>query len=89
MNLKFEQFSVGDAISFEKKFQLEDFKKFAEISGDLNPLHHDAEYAAVYGNKQTIVPLHLIVGSNIVDLNAFNLFSFPWYIHTELEEKGN
>mgnify|MGYP006083344327 CR=1 FL=1 len=71
MNLKFEQFSVGDTISFEKKFQLEDFKKFAEISGDLNPLHHDAEYAAVYGNNQTIVPLHLIVGplSRIAGMN--------------------
>ena len=71
MNSRFEQFSVGDVISFEKKFQLEDFEKFSEISGDLNPLHHDAKYAAVYANNQLIVPLHLIVGplSRIAGMN--------------------
>ncbi len=71
MNFNFEQFSVGDVISFEKKFQLEDFEKFSEISGDLNPLHHDAEYAALYANNQLIVPLHLIIGplSRIAGMN--------------------
>lgn len=71
MNLNFEQFSVGDVINFEKIFQQEDFEKFAQISGDLNPLHHDAEYAADYANNHLIVPLHLIIGplSRIAGMN--------------------
>ena len=71
MNLNFEQFSVGDIINFEKIFQQEDFEKFAQISGDLNPLHHDSEYAADYANNHLIVPLHLIIGplSRIAGMN--------------------
>jgi len=71
MNLNFEQFSVGDVINFEKIFQQEDFEKFAQISGDLNPLHHDAEYAALNANDHLIVPLHLIIGplSRIAGMN--------------------
>ena len=71
MNLNFEQFSVGDVINFEKIFQQEDFEKFAQISGDLNPLHHDAEYAAYHANNELIVPLHLIIGplSRIAGMN--------------------
>lgn len=71
MNLNFEQFSVGDVINFEKIFQQEDFEKFAQISGDLNPLHHDAEYAAHHADNHLIVPLHLIIGplSRIAGMN--------------------
>lgn len=71
MSFKFEQFTVGDAISFDKTFWPKDFEKFAELSGDLNPLHHDPDYAAMYANNQLIVPLHLIIGplSRIAGMN--------------------
>ena len=63
MHMKFENFLVGDMITFEKKFEIADYKKFADLSGDYNPLHHDPDYAVNYGDGFNIVPLHLIIGS--------------------------
>lgn len=37
---------VGAKASFEKTVTEEDIAKYAEVSGDANPLHADAEYAA-------------------------------------------
>lgn len=38
--------SVGTTVTFEKTVTEEDIAKFTEVSGDTNPLHSDAEYAA-------------------------------------------
>ena len=38
-------FSVGDKVSTTKRFTQEEVQKFAEISGDDNPIHIDVEYA--------------------------------------------
>ena len=61
--MKFENFSVGDMISFKKKFEITDYKEFANLSGDYNPLHHDPDYAVNYGDGFNIVPLHLVIAS--------------------------
>jgi 3-hydroxybutyryl-CoA dehydratase len=37
---------VGDRAEFEKTVTAEDIQKFAEVSGDTNPLHRDPAYAA-------------------------------------------
>jgi 3-hydroxybutyryl-CoA dehydratase len=37
---------VGDRAEFEKTVTAEDIALFAQVSGDTNPLHHDAGYAA-------------------------------------------
>ena len=37
---------VGDHAEFEKAVTSEDIALFAQVSGDTNPLHSDAEYAA-------------------------------------------
>lgn len=37
---------VGDYVSFTKPISDDDVQQFAEISGDTNPLHLDAEHAA-------------------------------------------
>jgi 3-hydroxybutyryl-CoA dehydratase len=37
---------VGDRAEFEKAVTSEDITLFAQVSGDTNPLHRDAEYAA-------------------------------------------
>ncbi len=37
---------VGDRAEFEKTVSVEDIARFAEVTGDTNPLHHDAAYAA-------------------------------------------
>ena len=36
----------GKSVTFEKTVTSEDIAKFTEISGDTNPLHSNAEYAA-------------------------------------------
>lgn len=42
----FEQFAVGDKGSFSKTVTEADVVNFAGTSGDFNPLHMNAEYAA-------------------------------------------
>ena len=37
---------VGDWAEFEKTVTAEDVSLFAQVTGDTNPLHHDAGYAA-------------------------------------------
>ena len=71
MKHKFSDFSVGDLIFFNKTFKNNDYKKFAEISKDFNPLHHNNKYALKYGDGHNIVPLHLIISpiSRIAGMN--------------------
>ena len=56
---RFEDFKIDDWVTFDRVFQVEDYQKFAEISGDLNPLHASQSYAEATSFGQTIVPLHL------------------------------
>jgi len=44
--MSIEEFQVGDKFEKDYSVSYEMVKKFAEISGDWNPAHHDAEYAA-------------------------------------------
>lgn len=37
---------VGETISKTVRFTVEDIRQFATLCGDMNPLHHDADYAA-------------------------------------------
>ena len=40
-----EDFSVGMQSTMEKIITLEDIKKFADVSGDFNPVHLEEEFA--------------------------------------------
>ena len=40
-----EDFTVGMESTTEKTVTIEDIKKFAEVSGDFNPVHLDEEFA--------------------------------------------
>ena len=46
---------VGDSASMSKSFSDADVRKFAEISGDNNPVHLDDEYAAQTQFKKRLV----------------------------------
>ena len=55
----FSDFKVGDTAVFEQSFSAQDFAAFAALSGDHNPLHHDAAYASESEFEKTIVPMHM------------------------------
>jgi len=48
-------YQVGDGFSFEKHIPAKDVKQFAEIVGDLNPIHLDEEFAEKSFFKKRIV----------------------------------
>lgn len=45
-NHTFDELAVGDSASLERQLTQEDIQLFAVMSGDVNPAHLDAEYAA-------------------------------------------
>ena len=44
-DLKLEDIKIGDSASFERTFSEADVAAFAELIGDVNPLHMDDAYA--------------------------------------------
>ena len=48
-------YQSGDGFSFEKHISANDVKQFAEIVGDLNPIHLDEEFAEKTFFKKRIV----------------------------------
>lgn len=71
--MRFNEFSVGDYVTFSRRFGKSEFRAFQRLSGDSNPLHHDEEYGAKSEFGQTIVPLHLVVSP----LSAIAGMHFP------------
>ncbi|MEM6298323.1 MAG: MaoC family dehydratase [Bacteroidota bacterium] len=55
---------VGDSYSFSFSFSQEDVKAFAEVSGDKNPIHLDADYAAQTLFKRPI--MHGFLGGSVL-----------------------
>ena len=43
---RIDDFEPGQHVSFSKTFTEEDMQRFIEITGDVNPLHVDEEFAA-------------------------------------------
>ncbi len=56
----FDDFAVGDWVSFTRRFDKADMDAFAELSGDHNPLHTDPTYAGASSFGAPIAPVHLI-----------------------------
>jgi NADP-dependent 3-hydroxy acid dehydrogenase YdfG/acyl dehydratase/acyl carrier protein len=54
-----DSFDVGDYVVFERRFTQLDFDAFSKLSGDTNPLHHDADFAGKSVFGKPIVPLHI------------------------------
>jgi 3-hydroxybutyryl-CoA dehydratase len=48
-------FNLGDEYKFERYISADDVKMFAEVVGDLNPIHLDAEFAEKSFFKKRIV----------------------------------
>ena len=43
--VKWEDYEIGQSAEFTKKVTEEDVMKFAEVTGDYNPIHVNSEYA--------------------------------------------
>ena len=43
--VKWEDYEIGQSASFTKTITEEDVMKFAEVTGDYNPIHVNTEYA--------------------------------------------
>lgn len=59
-----KRFYVGQKYEFDKTISDEDVKKFAEVTGDFNPLHLDEEFAktTMFGGRIA----HGMIGAGII-----------------------
>lgn len=51
----FEEIRVGQKASFSRKIQAKDIADFAKLTGDVNPLHVDSNFALKYGYQSPVV----------------------------------
>ena len=51
----YDQIEIGHKESFKVKVTQADMDKFREITGDVNPLHKDPEYAGALGHPGCVV----------------------------------
>ncbi len=54
-SLKFNDIKINDEVTFTYNLTQEKMKKFMEITGDINPLHSDLEYAKSKGYPENVV----------------------------------
>lgn len=70
--LKYEDIKVGDIFSLERFIDEASVDKFADLSGDYNPLHMDEQYAKKTEFKERIVHGMLLASlfSNLVGMKC-------------------
>lgn len=95
-NFNLEDLNIGDSHNFVFKINLKMMIDFQNISGDLNPLHNDSEFAKSKGFKDKVVYGGLLIsqiskmlgmympGKDSVWTHIDISFLKPFYI----EEKG-
>ena len=69
---RFEEISLGLSESFEVEITREMMDKFQDISGDVNPLHNDTEFAKVRGYEDRVV-YGMLIASQISTLGGVYL----------------
>lgn len=97
----FDDLSVGMSAQFRRKIDVEIIGVFAQVSGDLNPLHTDADYARRSGFKDQVahgmlcsslfselVGVHL-PGENCLLTDISVVFSKPVFINDEVTIDGS
>ena len=87
-------FQEGDQFRWERNISADDVQRFAEIVGDLNPVHLDAEYAEKsFFNKRIVHGAFLVgliskvlgmdfPGQGTVYISQNSLFKRPVYVDT-------
>lgn len=89
-------FQEGDGFRWEQFISAEDVKRFAEVVGDLNPIHLDAEFAETSFFKKRIVHGAFLggliskvlgmdfPGQGTVYLSQNSVFKRPVYVDTKV-----
>ena len=89
-------FQEGDRFRWERFISAEDVKRFAEVVGDLNPIHLDAEFAEMSFFKKRIVHGAFLggliskvlgmdfPGQGTVYLSQNSVFKRPVYVDTKV-----
>ena len=87
-------FQEGDQFKWEKYISAEDVKRFAEVVGDLNPIHLDSEFAEKSFFKKRIVHGAFLAGliskvlgmdfpgQGTVYISQNSIFKRPVYVDT-------
>jgi len=90
-------YQTGDGFSFEKHISANDVKQFAEIVGDLNPIHLDEEFAEKSFFKKRIVHGAFLAGliskilgmdfpgQGTVYISQNSVFKRPVYVDTTVK----
>lgn len=71
-DLTINDISVGDSVSFNRTWDDKDVRMFAMLSGDMNPIHLDEEYARKTKFKHRLVH-GMLVGSACSELVGMHL----------------
>jgi len=91
------KYQLGDGISFEKHISAKDVKQFAEVVGDLNPIHLDEAFAEKSFFKGRIVHGALLggliskalgmdfPGQGTVYVSQNSVFKRPVYVGTTVK----
>ena len=87
-------YQPGDSFSFERYISADDVKQFAEVVGDLNPIHLDAQFAEKSFFKRRIVHGAFLAGliskilgmdfpgQGTVYISQNSVFKRPVYVDT-------
>lgn len=97
--LSIENFTVGMTAQLERSFSAQDVELFANLSGDINPIHLDEEYAKTtpFGSRIVHGSLAASVFSNIfanilpgpgcIYFKSNSVFLKPIYLDAKIEYK--
>ncbi len=78
-NITFDELAVGDKASTERTLQEKDLVLFAAVSGDVNPVHLDADYAANTPLKQRVA--HGIWSASLISATIATVMPGPGSIY--------
>ena len=90
-------YNPGDKFLFERYISAEDVKQFAEVVGDLNPIHLNAEFAGKSFFKKRIVHGAFLVGliskilgmdfpgQGTVYISQNSVFKRPVYVNSNVK----
>lgn len=78
-NIPFDELNIGDKASTERTLIAKDLILFAAVSGDVNPVHLDADYAAKTNFKQCIA--HGAWSASLISATLATLMPGPGTIY--------